>query len=96
MLRNLTPAERQTLKVDKDETGACLIAVCRLQHFGDNTPNRTAMASNDNEFVARVGTNGRFTYVDPRYGVYCNWKDIAANMHMMYIVIITVNLILLK
>ena len=63
--RDLTPAERQTLEVDKEETGACLVAVARLQHFGDSTP-RSAMSAPENEFVARVGTDGRFTYVDPR------------------------------
>ena len=63
--RDLTPAERQTLEVDKEETGACLVAVARLQHFGDSTP-RSAMSSPENEFVARIGTDGRFTYVDPR------------------------------
>lgn len=64
-IRNLTPAERQSLRVEKEETGACLVAVARLQHFGETAP-RHAMSSNDKEFVTRVGTDGRFTYVDQR------------------------------
>ena len=62
--RNLTPAERQSLQV-KEEIGPCLVVVARLQHFGDSTP-RKAASSPENEFVSRIGTDGRFTYVDPR------------------------------
>ena len=41
------------------------MAVARLQHFGDNVQ-RPKMDASENEFVARVGVDGRFTYVDPR------------------------------
>ena len=51
--------------MEEGSSGACLIAVARLQHFGDGAP-RAAMEASENEFVARVGTDGRFTYVDPR------------------------------
>lgn len=64
VVRNLTPAERQSLQV-KEEVGPCLVVVARLQHFGDSTP-RKAASTPENEFVARIGTDGRFTYVDPR------------------------------
>lgn len=64
--RNLTNAERQTLRVEESSSGACLVAVARLQHFGESVP-RATMETNENEFVARVGVDGRFTYVDPRY-----------------------------
>ena len=63
--RHLTTAEQQALKMEEGSSGACLIAVARLQHFGDGTP-RGAMEASENEFVARIGTDGRFTYVDPR------------------------------
>ena len=39
--------------------------VARLQHFGDNGP-RLSMEVSENEFIARVGADGRFSYVDPR------------------------------
>jgi PAS domain S-box-containing protein len=64
-IRHLTTTEQQALKMEEGSSGACLIAVARLQHFGDGTP-RAAMEASENEFVARVGTDGRFTYVDPR------------------------------
>ncbi|CAI7992052.1 Aryl hydrocarbon receptor nuclear translocator homolog [Geodia barretti] len=62
---HLTTTEQQALKMEEGSSGACLIAVARLQHFGDGTP-RAAMDASENEFVARIGTDGRFTYVDPR------------------------------
>lgn len=68
-IRNLTPAERQSLQVEKDANGACLVAVARLQHFGDSTSSACAssmLPSNDREFIARVGVDGRFSYIDPR------------------------------
>ncbi len=65
-IRNLTPAERQTLQVKQQEVGSCLVAVARLQNFGETTP-KNVMSSNDKEFVTRIGTDGRFTYVDQRY-----------------------------
>ena len=46
--------------------GACLVAVARLQHFGDNVQ-KNKPDIKENEFVARIGVDGRFTYVDPRY-----------------------------
>uniref|UniRef100_A0A1X7TVM0 Uncharacterized protein n=1 Tax=Amphimedon queenslandica TaxID=400682 RepID=A0A1X7TVM0_AMPQE len=67
--RNLTLAERQSLQVEKDANGACLVAVARLQHFGDSTSSACAssmLPSNDREFIARVGVDGRFSYIDPR------------------------------
>ena len=64
--RNLTPAERQTLQVEKQEVGSCLVAVARLQNFGEASP-KNLMSSNDKEFVTRIGTDGRFTYVDQRF-----------------------------
>ena len=70
VIRNLTPAERQSLQVEKDANGACLVAVARLQHFGDSTSSACAssmLPSNDREFIARVGVDGRFSYIDPRY-----------------------------
>jgi len=66
-LRNLTSTERQTLRVEESSSGACLVAVARLQHFGESVP-RATMETSENEFVARVGVDGRFTYVDPRLG----------------------------
>ena len=51
--------------MEEGSSGACLIAVARLQHFGDGSPHSTMEAS-ENEFVARVGVDGRYTYVDPR------------------------------
>ena len=51
--------------MEEGSSGACLIAVARLQHFGDGSP-RATMEASENEFVARVGTDGRYTYVDPR------------------------------
>ena len=70
VIRNLTPAERQSLQVEKDANGACLVAVARLQHFGDSASSACAgsmLPSNDREFIARVGVDGRFSYIDPRY-----------------------------
>ena len=64
-VRHLTSTEQQSLKMEEGSSGACLIAVARLQHFGDGSP-RSAMEASENEFVARIGTDGRFTYVDPR------------------------------
>ena len=63
--RNLTGAEKQALHVEEAATGACLVAVARLQHFGDNVQ-RPKLDASDNMFVARIGVDGRFTYVDPR------------------------------
>ena len=63
--RNLTGAERQSLKVDESSTGTCLVAVARLQHFGEGGP-KPSLESSENEFVTRVAMDGRFTYVDPR------------------------------
>ena len=51
--------------MEEGSSGACLIAVARLQHFGDGSP-RSTMEASENEFVARVGVDGRYTYVDPR------------------------------
>jgi PAS domain-containing protein len=64
-IRHLTSSEQQALKMEEGSSGACLIAVARLQHFGDGSP-RATMEASENEFVARVGTDGRYTYVDPR------------------------------
>ena len=64
-LRHLTTSEQHALKMEEGSSGACLIAVARLQHFGDGSP-RATMEASENEFVARVGTDGRYTYVDPR------------------------------
>ena len=61
-LRHLTSSEQQALKMEDGSSGACLIAVARLQHFGDGTP-RATMEASENEFVARVGTDGRYTCV---------------------------------
>lgn len=49
------------------------MAVARLQHFGESVP-RATMETNENEFVARVGVDGRFTYVDPRYHSFGDHK----------------------
>ena len=51
--------------MEEGSSRACLLAVIRLQHFGDNSP-RSTMEASENEFVARVGVDGRYTYVDPR------------------------------
>ena len=51
--------------MEEGSSGACLIAVARLQHFGDGSP-RSTMEASENEFLARVGVDGRHTYVDPR------------------------------
>lgn len=64
--RNLTSSERRSLHVEDSAKGTCLVAVARLQHFGDDGP-KVAMESNENEFVTRVAVDGRFSYVDPRY-----------------------------
>ena len=63
--RNLTTAEKQALHVEETTMGACLVAVARLQHFGDNVQ-RPKLDTNENMFVARIGVDGKFTYVDPR------------------------------
>ncbi len=65
MYRNLTTAEKQALRLEDSSVGACLVAVARLQHFGDSGL-KPSMDTVENEFVARVGVDGRFTYVDPR------------------------------
>ena len=65
--RNLTSVERQSLRLEEGSTGACLFAVARLQQFGDGVGPQLNMQANENEFVSRVGVDGRFTYVDPRY-----------------------------
>ena len=49
------------------------MAVARLQHFGESVP-RATMETNENEFVARIGVDGRFTYVDPRYHSFGDHK----------------------
>ena len=49
--------------------GACLVAVARLQHFGDNVQ-KPKLDTSENMFVARIGVDGRFTYVDPRCIIY--------------------------
>ena len=41
------------------------MAVARLQHFGDNVQSNK-VDQVGNEFIVRVGVDGRFTYVDPR------------------------------
>lgn len=64
-IRNLTTAEKQALHVEETTMGACLVAVARLQHFGDNVQ-RPKLDTNENMFVARIGVDGKFTYVDPR------------------------------
>ena len=64
--RNLTSVERQSLRLEEGSTGACLFAVARLQQFGDGVGPQLSMQTNENEFVSRVGVDGRFTYVDPR------------------------------
>ena len=43
----------------------CLIAIARLQHFGGGGL-QSALGASENEFVTRVGMDGRYTYVDPR------------------------------
>ena len=40
--------------------------VARLQSFGDMSK-RSSMPTSDKEFISRVGVDGRFSYVDPRY-----------------------------
>lgn len=66
MCRNLTSAEKQALHVEEASMGSCLVAVARLQHFGD-TVQRPKLDTSENMFVGRIGVDGRFTYVDPRY-----------------------------
>ena len=66
MLRNLTSSERRSLRVEDSSAGTCLVAVARLQHFGDDGP-KVSMETSENEFVTRVSVDGRFSYVDPRY-----------------------------
>ena len=61
----MTSAEKQALHVEEASAGACLVAVARLQHFGDNVQ-RPKLDTSENMFVARIGVDGRFTYVDPR------------------------------
>ena len=65
LFSNLTNAEKQALRVEEGSVGACLVAVARLQHFGDNVQ-KNSLDTVENEFVARVGVDGTFTYVDPR------------------------------
>ena len=66
LFRNLTSVERQSLRLEEGSTGACLFTVARLQQFGDGMGPQLNMQANENEFVSRVGVDGRFTYVDPR------------------------------
>ena len=51
--------------MEEGSSGTCHITVTRLQHFRDGSP-RSTMEASENEFVARVGVDGRYTYVDPR------------------------------
>ncbi|XP_064399542.1 protein cycle-like [Halichondria panicea] len=64
-IRNLTSSERRSLRVEDSSAGTCLVAVARLQHFGDDGP-KVSMETSENEFVTRVAVDGRFSYVDPR------------------------------
>ena len=73
-IRNLTSVERQSLRLEEGSTGACLFAVARLQQFGDGMGPQLNMQANENEFVSRVGVDGRFTYVDPRYVGACVYE----------------------
>ena len=66
LYRNLTSVERQSLRLEEGLTGACLFVVARLQQFGEGVGPQLNMQSNENEFVSRVGVDGRFTYIDPR------------------------------
>ena len=68
--RALTSSEKITLNVDEEGATQCLVAIARLQPFSRQTEPETAVVdSNDSEFVARVGLDGKFTYIDHRYSV---------------------------
>ncbi|XP_065911548.1 protein cycle-like isoform X2 [Dysidea avara] len=66
-IRALTSSEKITLNVDEEGVTQCLVAIARLQPFSRQTePEAAVVDSNDSEFVARVGLDGKFTYIDHR------------------------------
>lgn len=68
--RALTSSEKITLNVDEEGATQCLVAIARLQPFSRQTePEAAVVDSNDSEFVARVGLDGKFTYIDHRYSI---------------------------
>ena len=79
LCRNLTSSERRSLRVEDSSAGTCLVAVARLQHFGDDGP-KVSMETSENEFVTRVAVDGRFSYVDPRY--VCVWACVGVGVCM--------------
>ena len=83
--RNLTSVERQSLRLEEGSTGACLFAVARLQQFGDGVGPQLNMQANENEFVSRVGVDGRFTYVDPRYVYLMEQLDVSCCIQQNYL-----------
>ena len=66
-LRALTSSEKISLSVEEEGTTQCLVAIARLQPFSRQTEPKDAVPdTNDTEFVARVGLDGKFTYIDHR------------------------------
>lgn len=65
--RALTSSEKISLNVEEEGTTQCLVAIARLQPFSRQAEPEGAIVDNsDTEFVARVGLDGKFTYIDHR------------------------------
>lgn len=66
-IRALTSSEKISLNVEEEGTTQCLVAIARLQPFSRQAEPEGAIVDNsDTEFVARVGLDGKFTYIDHR------------------------------
>ena len=63
----MTSSEKISLDVEEEGATQCLVAIARLQPFSRQTEPKDAVPdTNDTEFVARVGLDGKFTYIDHR------------------------------
>ena len=66
--RALTSSEKISMNVEEEGTTQCLVAIARLQPFSRQAEPEGAVVDGnaDTEFVARVGLDGKFTYIDHR------------------------------
>lgn len=66
--RALTSSEKISLNIEEEGTTQCLVVIARLQPFSRQAEPEgvTTTNTNDTEFVARVGLDGKFTYIDHR------------------------------
>ena len=64
----MTSSEKISLNVEEEGTTQCLVAIARLQPFSRQAEPEGAVVDGnaDTEFVARVGLDGKFTYIDHR------------------------------